>query len=330
MTKIVDFLKYLPWLLIVILFAGTTYWQYTAAKDARALVSLKNKELLEANLKIGRAQTELVNIKQLHNVAIKDLDIAIQREIKQRNALIQSHAKLEALYEQEKKNVKTITRIVYKDKEGNNTSNTTETPTLLGQLFTKEEDKFVPVTNLFYHYKDFRITITGDYIKQELSYSLHQRFQLKLTETLLPGGQSNYYAELVEINPLNNETYKLKIEHFIVMRGQKPEASMFWWNPKLDLALGFGLNTTADFKWMGELGFSMSGYGITKNDLKWRFVRIGIGLANKENPSLSFSPIQYNLGQNLPLISNCWVFPYIGYDLIALKAHFGAGLSVVF
>jgi hypothetical protein len=323
--KRMDFLKYLPWLLIVILFAGTTYWQYDAARNARALIAIKNNELMKANLEIGRAHTELVKINQLHKGVVNKLNADIQEEIKKRNATIQSYATLEALYEKEKKNIKIQTKIVYKDKEGNDATN----PTLFGHLFTKnEQGELVPVTQLPLNYKDFRITINGDFLKQLLSYKLHQRFRLKLIETKLPTGGFNHYAELIELDDQNKEIHKLKIDHFMVLKGKEPDATMQWWNPKLDLGLGFGLNTKADFKWMGELGLSLSGYGATKDDLTWRFLKMGIGIVSKEGLSLSFSPVQYNLGKNLPLISNFWVSPYAAYDFSSFLSCFGIRFAV--
>jgi hypothetical protein len=178
-------------------------------------------------------------------------------------------------------------------------------------------------------YKDFRITIDGDAIKQVLSYKLHQRFRGQLIETRLPTGARNHYFRLQELDDKGSVVGKLELDRFDVMRGKELSDRMMWWNPKLDLGLGFGVNQSLEESWLGDIGISLSAYGKTPDDIKWRFFRFGAGVT-KSGYSLAFSPALFNLGKHLPLVSNVWLMAFGGWDFGAMKAHFGLGISVVF
>jgi len=300
--------------ILITLVAGY-YWR--SNNNLKKLLDTKIEELQKANLDIGRANTKIADA----NTLVDRLNNQIKEEIKKRGAVLSLYAELQARYEVEKNKVKTITKIVYKDR-------TIDIPA--GKLFVKLEDNsFQEVKSLTYSYKDFRINIDGDAIQSTLSYKLHQRFRAVMVESKVPGGAINHYAELYEMGEKGEDLAKLKLEKFDVVKSEELKASMKWWNPKLDLMLGAGVNPDPSFIWTGDVGITFSSYGKTEDDISWRFFRIAAGITNT-GISMSFSPVQYNVGKNLPLVSNLWLTPYAGFDFYVMKPHFGLGISVVF
>lgn len=65
-----------------------------------------------------------------------------------------------------------------------------------------------------------------------------------------------------------------------------------------------------------NLQISLLSYGKTKTDPVWTFLGIGGGYETQaKKPAVVISPVNYNLGQNLPLIDNLHVGPTVTYDL---------------
>lgn len=318
-------LKHLPWLLLVLAIGGVAFYYYSDARSTAALLSLKNKELMTANLELGRAHTMITDQKKVQKAALTDIDKKWKNEIHKRKALITAYGQLQAKLDVEKKKVKTITKIRWKER---NTVRTVDLPK--GKLFVRQDDgKYKEVDALTYSYKDFRITIEGDAVKQTLSYKLHQRFKGQLVATVLPGGAKNHYAKVFEVDDKGKVVKELKLTHLDILTSNDLPKRMMWWNPKVDLGLGMGITSKLGFGWVADLGFSVAAYGVTKDDITWRFLRLGMGVA-PGGFSLTLSPAQLNVGKFLPLISNMWLTPYAGYNFGESVGHFGLGLSVVF
>lgn len=318
--QIKSYLKYIPWILVVLAVGALAFSQWRAAVATRELLMIKNTELMKANLDLGRANTKIVDQKKLHKTALADVDRKWKAEIKKRQALVTMYAQLEGRYEAEKKKVKITTKVVTEEE-------VIDLPP--DGLWLKASHGYMLVTSMPFRYRDFRIDIDGDVIKQQMSYKLHQRFHLQFIETKLPTGGRNHYAKLFELDDKGKRVGKLKLDKFEVLRAAELTNRMMWWNPKLDLGVGFGMSHKIDFSWVAELGISVSAYGKTPDDISWRFFRVGTGIT-KHGFSISLSPVQFNLGKYLPLISNAWLLPYGGYDFGHQAAHFGLGLSVVF
>jgi hypothetical protein len=319
------YLKYLPWLVLVFAIGAVAFYQWRSVQSTKELLKLKNEQLQQANLELGRAKTTIVEQKDLHRSIVSGLEEEIKKEIKERNALITQYSELEGLYQAEQKKRRIITRILTNER---NTNRIVDLPK--GKIFLREEDgTYTQVESMAWSYKDFRITITGDAVKQTLSYKLHQKFKGKFVETKLPTGGSNHYAKFYELDDKDKVVGELKLSRFDVFKVNTLQPKMFRWNPKLDLAVGGSLDTSLKGGVVADVGVSFMSYGITNNDIKWRFLRFGIGLRNK-NLSLSFSPFQYNIAQHLPLVSNIYLSPILGYDFGNLIPHFGGQLSVVF
>lgn len=319
------YLKYLPWLICIIAVGVVAFYQYQAASSAQELLDQKNKQLQKANLELGRAKTTLVKQKDLHRSAMQKIEKKWQEEITKRKALVTQYTQLEGKYETSQHQVKTVSHALWKEKQTQHRINLPE-----GKLFVKQANgQYKQIDSIEWNYRDFRISIQGDALKSTLSYQLHQRFKGKLVETKLPTGGYNHYAKIYELGEDNKILGELELTQFNVFKKTQSISRMFWWNPKIDLSVAGTISTALQGGLLADIGISLSGYGKTVNDLTWRFFRIGAGISNSSF-SLSISPVQYNVASVLPLVSNLWISPVIGYQLNQLTPFFGAGISVVF
>jgi hypothetical protein len=301
--RFLKYLKYLPVILIFLAISGFAFYQWREASNALEMLRLTNTELQQANLDLGRAHTQLANEEKIHKTTIDKIDASWKAEIKRREALIGLYAELEARYEAEKKKEKIVVKIVYRD-------TTEELP--VGKIFLKKDDgTLFPLDSMYFDYKDFRLDATGDVIKQEFSYKLHQTFRAQFIETTLPSGAKNHYAKIWELDDKGKDVEELKLSKFEVTSSEKLANSMQWWAPHVDIGVGYGLTTKIVGLLNADLGFSLSGDG-------------------KNGFSMTFSPAQYNIGGPLPLVSNIWLMPYGGWDTGTSALHFGLGLGVVF
>jgi hypothetical protein len=157
-------------------------------------------------------------------------------------------------------------------------------------------------------------------------YSVYERkFHLTTAIGKQDNGQLAFYHTLnYEVPEKSDQKYSIKLTSSEYL--QLPQSrKMFWWNPLLDVSLFAGANVhsfaigpgRADgvFSFGAELGISFSSYGYTKADNLWRFFRVGLGYdAERRTGHLSFSPALFNIGDPLPLLTNLWVYPYVGID----------------
>lgn len=279
--------------------------------------SVLNQALSQANLDIGKAHTQLGDA----NKKIEELTTELQKVIKDHKETIISYNELWAKYQNQS--------------GGHSEVITPTTPTVVvvsetfksGLLYLAQSENTLqplwppPVFN----YIDERLTINSKLISEPIdnkyvlyldnNYTLTLFFKLNLVQTISPSGMINNYAELWEIMPNGKEIEKLEITKFESLVTDQRVAHLMWWAPHLDLGIIGGWNGA--FIFGGSIGFSSSGFGLTRNDLTWRFLRVGITLGEKVG--LDFTPILWNV--NLPLISNLWIAPMITYN-----GRLGAGL----
>lgn len=157
-------------------------------------------------------------------------------------------------------------------------------------------------------------------------YSVYERqFHLSTAVARQDSGQFAFYHTLDYSVPEKGDAkYRIRITSSEYL--QVPESrKMFWWNPLLDVGVFAGANIHTFATWPGrldgafsfgaELGISFSSYGYTRADNLWRFLRVGLGYdAERRTGHLSFSPAAFNIGDPLPLLTNLWVYPYVGMD----------------
>jgi hypothetical protein len=320
-------LGHIPWLICVVLVGALAFYFWKEGRATEALLSVKNKALMEANLELGRAKTTITTQKKAHATAMANLDKLWKEEIEARKGAITAYGELEMLYRASQRKGKTLNRIIAKLK---NEKGPIEIEVPDGELFAKASDgTFTPIAELQYTYEDFRIKINGEYLSNTLKYDLKMRFKAQFVASKLPTGATNHYAKVYEVGPDGKELDEMELVSFEVIKAEDLPNRFSWFNPKLDLMVGGGLNARLQGSWIGEIGFSVMSYGKTPDDLMWRFLRVGNGLT-RHGYSLTFSPAQLNIGEFLPVISNTWLVPFAGYDFGAMAAHGGLGISLVF
>lgn len=334
-------MKYVYVGLVVLVLAGATtvaVWQWRESVRYQNLLNASAEELQKANLEIGRAHTEILDQSALHEKAMRELSDTLQAEIKARKALVTMYAQLEASYRVEQSKANSIAT-AYEDLI--KTGSFSELP--IGKLFYKKDDNtLASVKSIKWTYGDFRIDLAGEAtadglnpdksikIAHVVDYKIHLRFKARVIRTTTPNNIANHYGELYELDPNGKELGKLELTSFEVVESNTLASKMMWWDPKLDIGIGFGMNTTPNFVGTADVGFSAMAYGKTKYDIDWRFLRVGIGFTDTKNAVLTFSPAMYNFGKKLPLLSNLWLTPSVGLTLPKPTPTFTLGTTVVF
>jgi hypothetical protein len=125
---------------------------------------------------------------------------------------------------------------------------------------------------------------------------------------------------------VNGKEYTAPIQSKFVE--EYPE-SKFRFSPRIYLSIDGGAIAN-NFYWEAMPNFTLSlfSYGQTKVNSDWIFANIGLGYATQgNNIALILSPVNYNIGKNLPLVDNLYVGPAFSLDL---NGNFGiyGGLRV--
>lgn len=272
------------------------------------------QELMEANLEIGKAKTTFGDAKKM----IKKLQKQLAKEIKSNSEIVDAYGILEAEYKAEKAK-KSSAHVVYKDNVLDIPSDTGVAPGLLYQARSK--DKLALVEKIEGGYEDLRLKAKCEFSPEEgklaipfnFSYKLHIKFSGELVKTHTNSGAINYYMNLFEVDGDGKKLGKLELKSFTVTTIDKRAPEFFLIAPHLDIsamaAVGKGLKP----QWGAAVGISLMGYGLTKNDLSWRFLNASIDIGS--SLGVGFTPAQYNLGQLIPLISNLWIGPHVGFNI---------------
>jgi len=109
---------------------------------------------------------------------------------------------------------------------------------------------------------------------------------------------------------------------------KKETTEFYWWAPHISLNLDATYSSETDMIGAGGLSINLMGYGRTKNDLIWKFVEFGAS-TNGDDTYFKFSPVAYNIGEHIPLVSNTFLGPFVGYSIDG-DTMFGLSLSVPF
>jgi len=158
-------------------------------------------------------------------------------------------------------------------------------------------------------------------------------YKTKVIQTEQQDGQWNTYIEAWAENNKDKASrgkeLPLKIEVADFTQVKKETTEFYWWAPHINLNIDTGFGSKVNSVVGGGLSISTSGYGRTKNDLIYRFIDFGLG-TNGDDVWCKFSPIAYNIGEFIPLVSNTFIDPFIGYVFNENKTIFGLSLSVPF
>ena len=159
-------------------------------------------------------------------------------------------------------------------------------------------------------------------------------FNTTVTRAEDRNGTITNYAEMTLSS--NGKTIPINIDSANFKEIRPVGNQMFWFDPHLDFGLGWSTNTFGP-----ELGVSLSGYGITKNDLIFRGPEIGVGFSwnnnnatNTQSKTWAFvEPIEFNVGRYLPLLSNVWMGPEVTVPFstnVTNSLGYGAAIKSMF
>lgn len=156
-------------------------------------------------------------------------------------------------------------------------------------------------------------------------------YHSKIIQTEQEDGQWNTYTQVWFENNKDRESRGLEVPVDITSSEFKQvvdrKKEFHWWAPHVNLNLDAGYGGGGE-KVGGGLSFSTSGYGRTKNDLTWRFLDFGIS-TDGDDLWGKFSPFAYNIGEHVPLVSNTFIGPHVGYSTDG-DIFVGLSLSIPF
>jgi len=164
-------------------------------------------------------------------------------------------------------------------------------------------------------------------------YELKFNLRTTLTEQKSRKGY-NVYNELWLTNPQlaewKDKPYPIPIDRAEVRWLPISRARAFYsFLPKLDIGV------EADFAGVEKpalgfsIGASLMGYGLTEEDLEWRFLRLSAGAVG-DKATLGFAPVSWNMGKHLPLVSDLWLYGGLIRELKMGGWHYFIGLSTIF
>lgn len=115
---------------------------------------------------------------------------------------------------------------------------------------------------------------------------------------------------------VNGKNYPIEINSSTTF--QEPKESEFWFNPKLYLSMGVGavINNEIRAEVVPDLEISLFSYGENKKRSEWSLLSFGVGAHTQElSPVVTVSPVNYNVGEPLPLLDNLFIGPTVGVDI---------------
>jgi len=162
-------------------------------------------------------------------------------------------------------------------------------------------------------------------------------YHSKIIQSEQKDGQINTYTEVYFENNKDKASrgievpVKITSSEFKQLRKEGKE--FFLWAPHINFTVDFGIG---GFDVAGKDGLpivpgisvSVSGYGRTKRDLDWKFIELGIA-STGDDTYLRFSPFSWNIGNVLPLVSNSFIGPFVGFSTEG-ETMFGVGISIPF
>lgn len=126
----------------------------------------------------------------------------------------------------------------------------------------------------------------------------------------------------------NGKSYPLKIDSSKFVE-QLPD-SKFKFSPRLYLGLSTGaiVNPEVKFEVTPAIEVAFFSYGKTVLSPDWTFLSVGLGVETQaRKPALVASPVSFNVGHYLPLVSNLFIGPQIAIDTSASFSVLG-GIKV--
>jgi hypothetical protein len=300
--------------LLSVLMAVSVYFNFRLLRTKTVL----NEQLMASNLELGKAHTQFGNAQS----QLKRLETDLANVIKERDEKIRMYGELEALYA---KAQSLPAKVVYVE------GPTVELPIEVnpGHLFlARDEHTLVQLDKIPGFTQDTRLkincvafpTLQPPYsVGMSIDYELTLRLKGILVQTIASSGAVNHYVKLYEIDESGEEIGEFELTKFNVIVTHPEGKKFFWWAPHVDLGFGLSVNDRLLLNSNASIGFSPMGFGLTKNDLTWKFLRIGFEFSS-ETAGVSLDPVMWNAGSAIPLISNLWVSPFVSVSVDSSRA----------
>lgn len=305
----------------------TVGWKYQESQKEDA-VSQLNERLMEAKLDLGKAKTEFGDASK----QIDKLSKELREQIKANKEHVVAYGTLLAKYNATAHGSGT-TVIVTGDPT---------TKFQKGVMYKGlSETELAPIEYFEGSYIDHRIEISHivssqpgqDDFGSEFEYKLDMQIGGQLINTTTKSGAISYYLQLYELDNEGKKIQNLELEEFsVTVEDLRKKEFQFVTHLAVGIGAVGGLNNLTGFfiTPAASLELSFFGYGLTPNDLDFRFLTLGVDVLNN-GVGLFLAPVHYNLGQQLPLVSNMWIGPKIGigYPNPYVSGYVGLSLSVV-
>ncbi len=248
-------------------------------------------------------------LKQLINV-LKDNNSKALEQIKQ---LGQTVSEIGIINTSLKSKVEELENDIYTDKDETKSFDTVT-------LFREDaEGGEYPIGNVYYSFG----------LEEDESRWTSQLFKLDLyTDIVMSEREDGTYDKVIESSIESNfikdyagVKHPINIEK-VTWAKRKIKTKKFRWNPNLNLGLTAGSEIVSPV-----VGVSLFSYGRTKIDNDFLFLNVYTG-GDTSSATLGVVPVQYNIGNHLPLINNTFIGPSVGVSKDG--ATYGVNLSVPF
>lgn len=128
-------------------------------------------------------------------------------------------------------------------------------------------------------------------------------------------GRHYAYNKFTIKTPSDGKSYSVKIDK-AEFKEELPE-SKFRFSPRLYLGVDVGATVypTPQAEVIPNLEVALFSYGKTKVNPSWTFLGLGVGYGTQAKAlDVVLSPVNYNVGQHLPLVENLHIGPTISVD----------------
>jgi hypothetical protein len=264
-----------------------------------------NEALMQANLEIGKAHTQFGDAHKY----IGELSAELENAIESRDETLTMYGKLLAQYNAKGEGTIILPGAV----------EVVEVPVESTLEFQRNHFYWAETSKVM---QDLGANVEGEYKDNRLqaainvttvdrgpavlfNYRLLLRLSGQVVQTTTESGARNLYFQMWEIDQKGEKLGEVKLSQFEVVVTDERSEKFFWFAPHLDIGAIGGFNGQPVLG--GTAGVSLAGYGLTENDLSFRFLRVGATLS--DTIGLDVTPVLYNVGGPLPLISNLWVGP---------------------
>lgn len=309
------------------------------ARRQAQLAELNKQELMQANEKLGKAKTEFGNVEAELKKANQETKDWINRYNGKVAEVGFFSGKLEA-YVQYGKGQKivyvpdktTIIRegatqpvVVNGDNGGGEMIDTLGDAIWIDTNNDGKPDKKLQ-GKIALSYKDYRLDISVDVLKNLFDYKLHQNFKGEWVKAILPNGAVTHFLRIYELDDKGNKSNPMQITDFkVTVEDQSGGKKHFYiWDPQIDF--GFNASTSGVLNSVTgtEIGVSVMGYGKTKDDNDWRFARVSVA-STKKGVVINAAPVCWNAGKKIPMVKDLLLCPTVG--LLNSNTIFGISIA---